>query len=82
MFIKGFGVVTVRLAAITKYPSSYGDLWSSNVVLFSFDCATSIFSCSIFPDRKGQVYSGQQDYFTLIQRSYEGQEFGVSPPSI
>ena len=47
-----------------------------------FDCATSIFSCSIFSDRKGQVYSRQQGCFIFIQRSNEGQAFGVSLWSI
>ena len=59
MFIKGFGVGTVPLAAITKYPSAmetYGlQMWYS-----FFRCATSILMLDFFRIEKDGCTQGEK----------------------
>ena len=59
MFITGLGVGTVHLAAITEYPQLWRWMVFKCGIIF-FDCATSIFSWSIFPDRKDRCTEGNR----------------------
>ena len=77
MFIKGFGVLTVPLAATTKYPSAmeiYGlQMWYS-----FFDCATSIFSCSILSERMGVLRATRLLHsYSTIQRKPGIRHFSI-----
>ena len=60
MFIKGFGVGTVPLAAITKYPSAM-EIYGLQMWYTFFHCATSVLSCwSFFRIEKDGCTQGEK----------------------